>query len=152
MGRPRKGSLGESDCLWKGVKVAEFPPETLRQWTSPNEVTHILKLAGAEVAPRSLRRSIAKVAYSSPQWQGVEQEFVEGLLLPWRVRAVMETLPNVLGRATKFRDTPRAPVQRAKNTLFAVKKPASQGGGKGKEQHAGHLNVGMQVPARAASR
>src|SRR5690349_3352764 len=64
----------------------------------------------------------------------------------------METLPNVLGWATEFRDTPRAPVQRASNTLCTVNKPASQGCGEGEEQHASNLDVGMQVAAFATSR
>jgi hypothetical protein len=59
----------------------------------------------------------------------------------------METLPNVLGWATEFRDAPGTPVQRAVNTLLTVKKPASQGGGKGKKQHTSHLDVCMQVTA-----
>ena len=145
MGRPGKSSFVKSNCPWKRVKVAKVLPETLRQRTSPEEVTLSLDLAGTEVTPRALRRSVAKVAYSVTQGESVEQEFVVGLLLPRRVRPVMETLPNVLGWATEFRDAPGTPVQRAVNTLLTVKKPASQGGGKGKKQHTSHLDVCMQV-------
>ena len=103
------------------------------------------------MTPCPLRRGVAKMASSGAKSQGVEQEFVEGLLLPGRTHPVMETLPNVDGWATEFRDTPRAPVQRAGNTLCTVNEPAGQGSGEGEEHHAGNLDVNVQAMACATN-
>ena len=45
LGRPGKGSFMKGNCPRKGKEVAKFPPETLRQRTSPDEMTLCLHLA-----------------------------------------------------------------------------------------------------------
>ena len=139
LGRPRKGSLLDSDRLWEGVEVAKVPPETLRQRTRKKEVTHSLNLTGTVVTEGLFRNEMTNPIAKR---QGVEEKFVKRLLVPWRTRTVVKTRPNVRRRATNlFCDASVPPVVRAEKTLALVEIPTSQSSSKGEEHDARHLDV-----------
>lgn len=147
LGGPGKGSLLDSDRLWERVEVAKIPPETLRQRTREKEVTHSLNLTGTVVTERLLRNEMTNPIAKR---QGVEEEFVKRLLVPWRTRTVMKTRPNVRRRATNlFCDASVPPVVRAKETLALVEVPTSQSSSKGEEHDARHLDMCVESGARA---
>ena len=85
---------------------------------------HCLNLTGAKMTERLLRNEMTNPITNR---QGVEEEFVKRLLVPWRTHTVMKTRPNVQRRATNlFGDASVSPVVRAKKALALVDIPTSQ--------------------------
>ena len=136
----------KGDRVRKGEDVTKIPPEALRQRARKGKVTQSLNLVRTIVAKHLLR---GEHANAIPQRQGIEKEFVERFLVPWRARTVVEALPNVRRRATKFCDVPRTPVEGA-FFLLLVEKPASQSGSERQKHDTCHLNVGMESITRAS--
>ena len=138
----------KGDRLREGKEFTKIPPETLRQRARKGKVTQSLNLVRTIVAKHLLK---SEHANAIPQRQGIEKEFVERFLVPWRTRTVVKTLPNVRRRTTKFRDVSRTPVEGA-FFLLLVEKPASQSGSKRQKHDPCHLNVGMKGITRASGR
>jgi len=65
LGRPGKGSFMKGNCPRKGKEVAKFPPETLRQRTSPDEMTLRLHLARGGSAPQLSKYHTSRAAASA---------------------------------------------------------------------------------------
>ena len=81
----------------------------------------------------------------STQRQGIEEEFVVGLLVTGRTRPMMEPTPNVARRFAKLGDRPPVfPSKGAMTARFLFQKTTSQAGGQGQEHHVRNLNVSMQ--------
>jgi hypothetical protein len=119
----------------------------LRQRTREQEVMHCLNLTGAKMTERLLRNEMTNPITNR---QGVEEEFVKRLLVPWRTHTVMKTRPNVQRRATNlFGDASVSPVVRAKKALALVDILTSQSSGEGEEHDARHLDVRVESGTRA---
>ena len=113
---------------------------------------HGLDLARTKVTKCLLWGSVAKVASTTTQGQGIEEKLVICLLVTWCTSAMVETRPNVRRRTTNLGDPPSAPVEWGINALALVEEPASQRGGERDEHDASDLNVCMQGAATAPTR